>query len=119
MFQNVAVWDPIHNTDHYLVLGCLYGVTLRENQRYLGMLMWLPLYPPKRPSQEDYIFASLRQTVPKTPVPERAHASWISEETWKVINTRVSLLRPLDRDQLCLYDLGSRVWFLLDRDRWR
>ena len=29
MFQNVAVWDPRYNTDHFLVLGCLCRVTQR------------------------------------------------------------------------------------------
>ena len=47
MFQNVAVRDPRHNTDHYMVLGCLRRVTLRENKFYLGSKMQLPLYPPK------------------------------------------------------------------------
>ena len=23
LFRNVDVWDPRHNSDHYLVLGCL------------------------------------------------------------------------------------------------
>ena len=29
LFQNMAVWDYRHNTNHYLVLGCLHIVTLR------------------------------------------------------------------------------------------
>ena len=27
LLQNVVVWDARHNTYHYLVLGCLHGVT--------------------------------------------------------------------------------------------
>ena len=30
IFQNVAVWDLRHNSDHYIVLGCLKGAFPRE-----------------------------------------------------------------------------------------
>ena len=59
LFQNVSVWDPRHNIYHYLVLGCLRGVTQREHQHYLGTRTRLPLHPPKRPSREDTMFAFL------------------------------------------------------------
>ena len=36
LFQNVATQDPRHNTNHYMFLGCLHGVTLREHHHYLG-----------------------------------------------------------------------------------
>ena len=47
MFQNVSIWDPRNNTNHYMVLGCLRGMTLREHQRYIGSQTRLPLYPPQ------------------------------------------------------------------------
>ena len=34
LFQNVAVRDPRHNTDHYMVLGCLPGTPLATTRRY-------------------------------------------------------------------------------------
>ena len=30
IFQTVAVWDPRHNYDHLMVLGCLRGASLRK-----------------------------------------------------------------------------------------
>ena len=33
LFQNVAVQDPRHNTDHYMVLGCLPGAPLATTKR--------------------------------------------------------------------------------------
>ena len=36
LFQNVSVRDPRHNTDHYIILGCLPGAPLAATQRYLG-----------------------------------------------------------------------------------
>ena len=77
LFQNMTVQDPRHNTGLCMVMGCLRGASLRGYQCYLGLLMRLPLYPPKHPYYEDTLFASLRQVVPKTPVSESAHASWI------------------------------------------
>ena len=36
LFGNVSVRDHRHNSDHYLVLGCLHITSLKENTRYLG-----------------------------------------------------------------------------------
>ena len=41
LFWNVSVQDPIHNSDHYMVLGFLRSSPLREHYRYFG--------GPKRP----------------------------------------------------------------------
>ena len=60
LLQNVAVQDPSKNTNHYMVLGYLFGVTLRDHKHYLRLRKRLPLYPPKKPSHEDYIFTSIR-----------------------------------------------------------
>ena len=119
LFQNVDVQEPRHNIDHYLVLECLRGMTQREHQCYLGACTQLPLYPHKRPFHKDSLFASLWKAVPKKPARECSHASWISEETWKVIYVRVYLWRSPDRDQCHLRDIGRSVRSLLDGDRRR
>ena len=36
LFRNVSVRDPRHNSDHYMVLGCLPSASLSETKRYLG-----------------------------------------------------------------------------------
>ena len=46
LFWNVSVCDPRHNSDHYLVLGCLQSAPLRENYKYLGRRKRPPLQPP-------------------------------------------------------------------------
>ena len=38
LFWNVSVRDPMHNSDHYIVLGCLRSAPLREHAKYLGGL---------------------------------------------------------------------------------
>ena len=36
LFRNVIGRDPRHNSDHYMVLGCLPSAPLSETKRYLG-----------------------------------------------------------------------------------
>ena len=36
LFGNVSVRDPRHNSDHYMVLGCLHSASLTDHKRYLG-----------------------------------------------------------------------------------
>ena len=36
IFRNVSVRDPWHNSDNYMVLGCLPSASLTEHKRYLG-----------------------------------------------------------------------------------
>ena len=36
LFGNDSVRDPQHNSDHYMVLGCLPSASLTEHKRYLG-----------------------------------------------------------------------------------
>ena len=43
LFWNVFVWDPRHNSDHYLVLGCLHSAPLSEHLEYLRRRKRLPL----------------------------------------------------------------------------
>ena len=35
LFRNVTVWDPRHNSDHYMVMGCLPIAPLLEMKRFL------------------------------------------------------------------------------------
>ena len=52
LFVNVYVRDPRHNSDHYIVLGCLHSASLREHARYFGGRKRLPLRPPTKPTRE-------------------------------------------------------------------
>ena len=90
--------------DHYLVLGCLHDANPRELQCYLGTSTRIPIRPHRQPPRKDNLLVSLHNAVPKPPAREFPHNYWISEETWKVIGTRVSLGCALDRDQHCIHD---------------
>ena len=76
LFGNVFVWDSWHNSDHYMVLGCLRSASLTEHKRYLGGLKKLPLKPPTEPTREDEVFATLWRDVPKARVIEARRNEW-------------------------------------------
>ena len=65
LFGKVSVWETRHNSEHYLVLGCLHSASLKEHSQYLRGKKRLPLLPPKDPIREDTIFAALRMAVTK------------------------------------------------------
>ena len=65
LFRNVSVRDLRHNSDHFMVVGCLRSVPARENAKYLKGQKKLPIHPPTEPTREDGIFAALRRAVPK------------------------------------------------------
>ena len=43
LFWNVYVQDPQHNTNHYIVFGCLGSAPKREHTKYLTVRKRLPL----------------------------------------------------------------------------
>ena len=77
IFGNVSVRDPRHNSDHYMVLGCLHRAPLREHASYLGGLKRLPLRPPTAPTREDGIFLALRRAVLKLLTRYVRNNAWI------------------------------------------
>ena len=93
LFKNVAVRDPRHNTDHYMVFGCLPSAPLSATKRYLGGRKRWPVRPPTEPSRMDTLFAALRRAVPKKALQETRKNAWILAETWRLINERVSTRR--------------------------
>ena len=60
LLHNMAVQDTRHNTDHYLVLGCLRGATPAAHLRYLGRHKHFPINPPTNLDGVDRLFAELR-----------------------------------------------------------
>ena len=112
----MSVREPRHNTDHYMVLGCLRSAPERENAKYLTGRMKLPLQPPIKPTREDGIFATLRRAVPKPHTRERRMNEWISEETWRLVNERVSA-RQGTRVQARIRRLSRAIAASLKGDR--
>ena len=81
IFQNVAVRDPSHNSDHFMVVGSLCGASPREHYNYLGIRTSLLLRPPESQTrtQVNELFTELRRSIPKQDIRLAHHNSWISE----------------------------------------
>ena len=93
LFRNMYVRDPRHNTNHFMVVGCLRSAPERDHTRYIAGRRKLPLRPPTEPTREDGIFAALRKAVPKSHGSDQHKNEWISEETWRLVDKRVSAQR--------------------------
>ena len=93
LFRNVAVRYPRHNSNHYMVVGHLRSETTWEHARYIKGRRKMPLQPPKEPTREDELFGDLRRAVPKPNEREKHRDTWISEDTWRLADERVSAKR--------------------------
>ena len=69
LFQDVAVQDPQHNSDHYMFLGCLRGEPAKRLTEYLCKMRRSPLRPihcDLAPASEK-IFSELKTQIPTPP----------------------------------------------------
>ena len=91
IFHNVSVWDPRHNSDHFVVMRCLRGASPREHLCYLMQQTRLPLklLGIQTRNQADTLFAELRSAVPKTYKRVVCQNLRIAEETWRITDNRV------------------------------
>ena len=80
IFQNVAIWDRRHNSNHFMVVGSLSGASLREHYNCLGSRTLLTLCLPGHQTRTwlDNLFAELRSDVTKRYKRSADHNSWIS-----------------------------------------
>ena len=119
LFGNVSVRYPRHNSDHYMVLGCLHSASLREHARYLGGRKRLPLCPLTEPTREDRIFADLWRDVPKPRAQEVGKKSWILTTMWRLVNERVSARRDIAKEQSLIRRSGRAIRASLRKNRKR
>ena len=77
LFGNVSVQDRRHNSDHYMVLGCLTSASLTEHNRSLGGRKRWPMRPLTKPTRVDKLFAALRRAVPKAQLRAARQNAWI------------------------------------------
>ena len=73
-----------------------------------------------KPTSTDQLFAALRRAVPKVQPCEARQNAWISEETWRLVNERVSARRDPQYGQAFKRKLGRVVKKSLAADQeWR
>ena len=61
--------------------------------RYIVGRRRILLKPPEQPTREDTLFGDLRRAVPKPQPRDQHRNAWISEETWKLVDERVTVRR--------------------------
>ena len=85
----------MHNSYPFMVMGCLYGASPRENLRYIEKKTCLPLQLPRRQTKEraNKIFANMKHSVPNLDKQAARHNLWILEEMRRLVNKRVSARR--------------------------
>ena len=119
LFGNVSILDPRHNSDRYMVLGCLHSASLKEHEWYLVGRNRLPLRPPTEPTRGYRIFAALWRSVLKPRAREARKNTWISATTWRFVDKRVSTRRDIAKDQALVQRLGRSIRASLRTDRKR
>ena len=94
LFQDVAVRDPRHNSDHYMVLGCLSEDPEKELMEYLLKACHFPFQTIhcNLASMPDKLFSDLNTQIPKIPLRERVSLAYIYDVTWAAMDTRVTAL---------------------------
>ena len=116
LFGNVSVRDPMHNSDHYMVMGFLHSAPLKEHARYLGGRKRPPLCPPTATTREERIFAALKRAVTKLLAREARKNAWISAATWRLVDERVSARQYLAKEQALIRRLGRTIKASLQED---
>ena len=99
LFGSVSVRDPWHNSDHYMVLCCLPSASLTEHKRFLGGRKRWPMSPPTKPTRVGKLFTALRRAVPKAQPRAARRNAWILEETWRLVDERVSARQDPQKGQ--------------------
>ena len=85
--------------------------------QYLGQHTQIPLLPSDTPTREDELFAELHTTLTKPKAQEVKGNTWISENTWMIVDTRVSMCWYPTGDQKFLRRLGTHIKVRLQVDR--
>ena len=111
MFLNIVVRDPHHNSDHFMVLGCLLRYPLQENKIYLGSWWCFPLKLSVMAigTRAYTLFRALRKVIPRPNPSTFPWTACISQDTWSHIDTRADRRRYPVRYQLRLCRLIHRI----------
>ena len=121
ILQSVSVWDPQHNSYHFIVMGCLRSASPREHFCYLRQRMRLPLKPPGRQkiTWADTIFSALQSVVKNPDRQEARHNLGIAKKMWRIIDKRVSARREPGRFQAQLKRMRRTIREALKLERRR
>ena len=101
-----------------MVIRLLRGGTARAQGKYISGRRKIPMKPPRRPTREDELFGDIRRSVLKPQPREQHQNAWISKETWRLVDERVTMRRK-SRARTGLWKLGRDIQASMKEDRKR
>jgi exonuclease III len=96
LFTKIAIHNPRHySSDHYMVMGTIASRPKRENRSFSRSRKSFTLKRDKITpiNKADSIFDEIKSFVEKDARTTRRWLSWISPETWKLVDSRAALRR--------------------------
>jgi hypothetical protein len=105
-FQRIRITDPrTYDSDHLAITFTLRAKNQKHQQHYVKVRKSFPLHTNlAQVTAADHLLSNFpvlhvdprQRTRPQRPLPAPTHrASWVSDYTWKLIDTRASLRRQL------------------------
>jgi hypothetical protein len=94
LFTKIAIRNPRHySSDHYMVMGTIASRPKSENKFYSRSRKSFPLKRNKITpiNKADSNFDEIKSFVEKDARTTRRWSSWISPETWKLVDSRAAL----------------------------
>jgi hypothetical protein len=96
LFTKIAIRNKRqYSSEHYMVMGNIASRPKRENKSYSRSRKSFPLKRNKITpiNKDDSIFDEIKSFVEKDAPNTRRWSSWISPETWKLVDSRAALRR--------------------------
>lgn len=104
-FTNCQIRIPRFDTDHYMLKCKMTLVSERSHRRYVGSRKAFPIpkQKPEEMSKADAILAELSEHAQHSRSHDGRQSSWISSETWKLIDQKAEARRTGNAERLrCL-----------------
>ena len=93
-FQTFRIKTPRFDSDHRMLVGILRTESKRQHQRYVRTrTRFSNQIRTEDKSRADHLMEELAELIEGTPSIDSRKASWISDESWKLINAKAEARR--------------------------
>ncbi len=115
-FTNFKIKQPRFDSDHRLLKATLKPQQTREHQKYLKKRQQFPIKViPDNNNQADTLMTNLEARIKPTKSQSSRDNSWISNDTWKLIDRKAMARRS--NNQPLMKGLGKEIRKNLQNDR--
>jgi exonuclease III len=118
-FLNCQIKTPRFDSDHRVLIGTMRLQSERHHRRYVGSRTVFPIPPlgPLEGNRADGLLEDLSQHARSKEQTDGRHSSWISAETWRLIDRKAFARRGGIGDAVELQTLKRLVRRALKKDR--